>query len=71
MVKDTVKGEDGGATAVVRRMAIPRGTFKVVAKDGISVSQGDKDLSAKKGETVELEGGVIQALFNDGAIEPA
>jgi len=68
-MKDDTKGEDGGATAAVRRAAIPRGTFKALAD--ISVSLGEKDMSAKKGETVELEGGVIQALLNEGSIEPA
>jgi hypothetical protein len=69
---DTVKGEDGGAKATVgRAAATPRGKFKVLAEGGISVGMGDKDMSGKKGETVELEGAVIQVLLNEGAIEPA
>ena len=71
MTKDDAKATDGGATAAVRQTSLPRGKFKVTASDGISVSHNGEDLSAKKGETVELEGAVIQALLNDGSIEPA
>lgn len=70
MVSDNAKGEDGGAKATVARASAltPRGTFRVTAADGISV--GTEDKTIKKGETVKLEGAVIQALLNDGAIEP-
>ena len=70
MTKDDAKASDGGATAKVQRMSLPRGTFRVIAKDGISASLGEEDLSAAKGDEVRLEGAVIQALLNDGAIEP-
>ncbi len=71
MATDSAKASDGGATAAVRQASLPRGKFKVLASGGVSVSHLGEDLSAKKGETVELEGAVIQALLNDGAIEPA
>jgi hypothetical protein len=71
MAQDTARASDGGATATVRQGAEPRGKFKVIAADGVSISSDGKDLSAKKGETVELSGAAIQALLNDGAIEPA
>jgi len=71
MPADTVKGEDGGATAEVNAASQPRGKFKVLAEGGISVGMGDTSVTAKRGATVELEGPVIRALLADGAIEEA
>ena len=67
--EDNAKAEDGGATAVVRSAALPRGKFKALAD--ISVSVDGENLDTKKGDTVELEGAAIQALLNDGSIEPS
>jgi hypothetical protein len=47
-------------------VAIPRGTYRVTAKDGVQVD-GD---SYDKGDEVKLQGAAIQALLNDGSIEP-
>lgn len=68
MTADKVTTEDEAPRAAVNRF-IPRGTFKVIAKDGVSVSIGDRDIDAAKGDEIELEGDAVIALLNDGAIE--
>lgn len=69
MTSDKVTTNDEAPRATLNAARIPRGTYKVVAPGGISVSIGDREIDAKKGDEIELEGDAVIALMNDGAIK--